>query len=518
MVLEEGRTISDAAETLQLDRKTVAKYCKLPTFAPKSIQAPRKRQPRTCKLDQYKEFIDEILKSDSVAPKKQRHTITRITNRLIEEYGFKLSKETVRRYVTERKREMGTKKEDGFIPIIHKPGSAQADFGTADIIIDDMKITKAKYLVLSFPYSNAAFCQVCYGENLECLLESLVAIFEHIGGVPSVIWFDNASAIVQEIKPYGERDVTDRFEAFRQYYKFDAVYMNPYAGHEKGHVENKVGTIRRNFLVPIPSYATLKEANEAMLEKSEKYIADTFHYKKHIPVRVLYEGDCAAFLPLPAERFHTERWETVVTDKMGFFKVDGGKYTYSSSPYAKNQSVNVEMTAETVTVFTLGMEMLAQHKRLYAEHGTSIDWSAYIVLISRKPRSLLNTGLAGLLPVDMREHLLTCDLAERYLFLRLLAALTRRKGLEEAISTIQSKSQGVYSFEILHKIYSQLFPKELDAMIFDEEEQEAMADIDEPETLPDMDEQLTEDDLDPVESTTDLKELDKLLEGGDDNG
>lgn len=50
---------------------------------------------------------------------------------------------------------------------------------------------EAKYLVLSFPYSNGGFLQLNYGENMECLLEGLVAIFEHIGGVPTEIWFDN---------------------------------------------------------------------------------------------------------------------------------------------------------------------------------------------------------------------------------------------------------------------------------------------------------------------------------------
>ncbi len=269
MVLEEGYTILETAQILELNRKTVAKYCDMDMFVPKSAQAPKGKQSRASKLDQYKEFIDEVLETDSDAPKKQRHTATRIANRLNEERGADLSIETVRRYVTERKREMGIKKESGFIPIIHKPGSAQVDFGTADFIIDNVRLHKAKYLVLSFPYSNAAYVQLCYGENLECLLEGLTAIFKHIKGVPNVIWFDNASAIVQEIKPFGERGVSDKFAAFRHFYRFEAVYMNPYSGNEKGNVENKVGTVRRNFLVPIPAYATLEEANKAMLTKSD---------------------------------------------------------------------------------------------------------------------------------------------------------------------------------------------------------------------------------------------------------
>ena len=46
----------------------------------------------------------------------------------------------------------------------------------------------------------------------ECLLEGLVAIFEHIGGVPTEIWFDNTRTIVTKVIKGGGRDVTERFQ------------------------------------------------------------------------------------------------------------------------------------------------------------------------------------------------------------------------------------------------------------------------------------------------------------------
>ena len=64
--------------------------------------------------------------------------------------------------------------------MLHKPGEAQADFGTADFYEGETLYRDAKYLVLRFPHSNGAYLQLNYGENLECLLEGLVAMFEHI--------------------------------------------------------------------------------------------------------------------------------------------------------------------------------------------------------------------------------------------------------------------------------------------------------------------------------------------------
>lgn len=95
---------------------------------------------------------------------------------------------------------------------MHHPGEGQADFGTADFCENSRLHHEAKYLVLSFPYSNGGFLQLNYGENMECLLEGLVAIFEHIGGVPTESWFDNTRTIVTKVIKGGGRDVTERFQ------------------------------------------------------------------------------------------------------------------------------------------------------------------------------------------------------------------------------------------------------------------------------------------------------------------
>src|ERR1700735_471426 len=65
---------------------------------------PRKGMtPRGSKLDAFKPAIDEILKADLDAPRKQRHTITRIYRRLMDEHQMAdVSYPVVRAYVAER--------------------------------------------------------------------------------------------------------------------------------------------------------------------------------------------------------------------------------------------------------------------------------------------------------------------------------------------------------------------------------------------------------------------------------
>jgi hypothetical protein len=56
------------------------------------------------KLDPFKPAIDEMLKADLDAPRKQRHTVTRIWHRLMDEHGMAdVPYPVVRAYVAERK-------------------------------------------------------------------------------------------------------------------------------------------------------------------------------------------------------------------------------------------------------------------------------------------------------------------------------------------------------------------------------------------------------------------------------
>lgn len=147
---------------------------------------------------------------------------------------------------------------DGFLPLQHYPGESQADFGAAEFYENGMKY-KGKYLELSFPQSNKGYLQLNYGENMECLLEGLDAIFRHIKCVPNEIWFDNTKTIVAKVIRSGGREITERFKRFREHYHFKAVFTNLSSGHEKGNVENKVGYHRRNSLFPCHgSYHFLK--------------------------------------------------------------------------------------------------------------------------------------------------------------------------------------------------------------------------------------------------------------------
>jgi len=89
---------------------------------------------RGSKLDKYKSDIDSWLEEDKRMRKKQRHTAKRIYNRLKDKYtDFSVSYRTVVTYVTAKKKELYDISKS-YLPLEHKPGEAQIDFGRAEFI------------------------------------------------------------------------------------------------------------------------------------------------------------------------------------------------------------------------------------------------------------------------------------------------------------------------------------------------------------------------------------------------
>ena len=77
-------------------------------------------------MDPYKAAIDDMLGADLNAPRKQRHTATRVLARLVDEHGASgLSYSTVRDYVRVRRAQIdleGGRQVEAFIAQHHGPG------------------------------------------------------------------------------------------------------------------------------------------------------------------------------------------------------------------------------------------------------------------------------------------------------------------------------------------------------------------------------------------------------------
>ena len=456
---EQDKNISEIAQKMHMNWRTVQKYVDMDDFnlpAPK----PENSQNACPKLEPFKPLIDSWLQEDKKAPRKQRHTAKRICRRLETETGqFDCSYRLVAEYVKLKKEQMHLDNQDrGKLPLVHHPGESQGDFGSADFY-ENGRHYSGKYFVVSFPYSNQGYFQLNYGENMECLLEALDAIFRHIGGVPPEIWFDNTSTIVTKVIKGGCRDITERFSHFQEHYGFRAVFCNPESGWEKGNVECKVGYSRRNFLVPVPRFVSLQDYNAKLLAEAD-LDGSREHYRKDGCIASLFEADRKSLRPLPTVSFELAAFISGIrTNGWGKFTLSNGAHEYSVSPNHANAAVTVKLTSSAVTVMDEMLRVIVTHRRLYgSEHQESMEWTPYLSYISRHPRSLKNTGIYEMMPDELRGYLNSCAGADRGKILKTLAELTGRTGFDSALQTVsQAVRYQARDPESLQSLYRRLY-------------------------------------------------------------
>ena len=224
-VFVEGLSEREAAKRFGLARGTVRKMLRYAT-----PPGYRRRQPaQRPKLDPFTGIVDQILIDDQERPKKQRHTAKRIFDRLRDEYDFTGGYTIVKDYVRDKK--LGG--QEMFVPLVHPPGDAQADFGEALVVIDGVQ-RKAHYLVVDLPHSDDAFVKAFPAETTEVFCEGHNAAFRHFGGVPRSILYDNTTLAVARILGDGRRKRTRVFSELQSHYLFSDRFGRPGKGNDKG--------------------------------------------------------------------------------------------------------------------------------------------------------------------------------------------------------------------------------------------------------------------------------------------
>lgn len=424
----EGYSISEIAKMNGISRDTVYKYLKQDDFSPK----PPAKKTVASKLDPYKPIIRQWIQDDAKNWKKQKHTARRIWKRLVSEYGADVCESTVSRYVAKLRRK-DIAPAGQFLDLVWEPGQAQADFGEADFYVMGVR-KRLSFFVLVFPYSNVGLAQVFPGENSECVCQALKQIFEYIGGVPLRIVFDNATGIGRRICEATR--TTELFGRFAAHYDFAYSFCNPYSGHEKGSVENKVGYIRRNLLVPLPQITDIDSFNKGLLDKCMG-TSDKTHWKKNEPEGQLFAEDKFALHGLPENPFEVVRYVKAQADKKGKIKVDGPHY-YSTSPAFAGCEMTIALGATKIQVFDDDSTFVCQHPRAYGSAPTdSTDPSSQLHLLCLKPGGWQNSQVRASLSDELRSYMDSLDKDKLKEELRLIRDESARSGWSATLQAIE---------------------------------------------------------------------------------
>ncbi|MHC4854243.1 MAG: IS21 family transposase [Planctomycetota bacterium] len=330
------------------------------------------------KLGPYLERIGQILASDKSMPSKQRHTAKRIFERLQEE-GYSGGYTQVKAAV----REMKQRTREVFVPLEHRPGEAQADFGYA-VVKQRGVLRKVAFFVMTLPYSDAIFVQAFERICTEVLWEAHRRAFEFFGGVPCRITYDNDRTMVAGVIGPRVRKLTQGFLQLLSHYLFDTHFCRVRRPNEKGVAESTVRYGRLNFFVPVPEIDDLEPLNVRLLEQCRRDLARRLR-GKGASKAVLLEDDRAAFLALPAAPFDACRKASTTASSLSLVRFETNDYSvpvrYAHHPVVVRGYVDrVEMSHKG--------QHIATHKRLWGHEGVCFDPVHYLALLERKPGAL----------------------------------------------------------------------------------------------------------------------------------
>lgn len=395
----EGKTYAEICKMTGRNYRTVKKYIEKDDFNEKTHKA--KRPNRTNDL---RPIIQKWLIEDQARHHKQRHTAKKIFERLSKEHPaiMSVSERTIRNVVREERTKVYGPKE-AYLKLEHPGGEAQVDFGMVKVF-ENGALVDFHELILSFPKSNAGFAVLTRSETREALLEGLVQIFSFVGYVPAAILFDQmASCALRGRDEQGLVKVAEKVLRFANHYGFQIKFCNPGSGHEKGHVENKVGTLRRNLFVPEPIITDLGKFNKELLPRCVQRHEEK-HYRLGEPIADLFEKEKTLMIPFNTIPFDTARYESRRVTKQGLIKFS--QCYYSVSPKHVGETVTLKVMASELEIYNKDLtKKITSHPRLFKEGQESIHYIDFIDVLKLRPSALKYSGIYSLLPRPWQEYL-----------------------------------------------------------------------------------------------------------------
>ena len=371
----------------------------------------------------YLDYVNEILVcSQSNKNPKDRITAAAIYQRLQESdppfLGYPpVSKRTIERIVRMARKGLNMAPyeiQDHYLRLEHEKGSAQADFGEMDIILNH-RPSKIFLFLMVFPYSNRKFACALPAQNFECLAEGINRIFTQIQGVPRVIRFDNMSTAVAQVKVDEDtqhsvkdangkyRKLTDGFAHLVTHYRFGFEFCNVRAGHEKGAVEQAVNWFRSRFFAITREFdGDYDKLNDELFSFCERY-AQNHHYKhQNETMAERFERERAALLPLPSDPFVGVVWLSRSADKYGKVRINNNDFNIGAS---FPSVVRIRCTWNTYEFFVEEKKVLTA-KREYEQGKDFILWEAELSALIKKPTAFKSSTLGKVTPPEVKEFIL----------------------------------------------------------------------------------------------------------------
>jgi transposase len=397
---EELGSFRAVADVVGCDHKTVKAHVLRARVDEKSAA----RRPRLA--DEFTEMIHAKLEAT------KGHITAKALMRTLLAAGYTGSARTLRRAVAEAKAELRLRTRRVYRPWNSPPGDVLiVDWGHVGSVQTAAGVRPLSAFCGVLGWSRYRFLRFTTSQRFAALAGGLATCFEHLGGVPTRVMFDNPKTVTM-LFVAGQSVFNPDLVRLASHYPFTPITAAAADPESKGKVEAVVRYVKSDC-VPAEGFASLDAANRW----AEQWCAEANS--------AVHPETCA----VPTERLDAERpllralrerpavatGEQRRVDKCATVRMASARY--SAPAHLVGQWVDVSVDGDLVRISNQGAEV-ALHA-LQAPGGASID--------DRHYPTPPPTGMRALRPVTAteREFLALGPVAEAYLRAAAAAGATR---------------------------------------------------------------------------------------------
>ena len=357
----------------------------------KMIEKPKynstNREPKIM-TDDIKEKIKEFIKENEIKRNTGKAKMCMTAQDMFEELveqGFSLSYSSVTKYIRQYKNNEYT--HEAYIKQDYDYGDiCEFDWGEVKLNINGTEM-KFRMAVFTMAKSNYRFAYLYNNENTQSFIDAHIRFFEHIGGVPKCMVYDNMKVAVAKFIGKTEKEATESLKKLSLYYGFKYRFCNVRSGNEKGHVENSVDFVRRKAFSGMGTFETLNEALNRLAERLSKYNdIKTKYLSNQSPAEILKieKNYLLKLMPTYANCIDV----TLRVDKLSTISYLQNRYSVPDSLVLK--PVDVKVFTDRLEIF-YNNKLVATHNKNYGNKEWSIEIMHYAKTLSRKPGALIGS-------------------------------------------------------------------------------------------------------------------------------
>lgn len=361
MILElqrQGLSVSAIAAQSGLDRKTVRKYIRQGAVAPQY----KPRTPRVTLIEPFKPFLRQRL---AAFPQLSGARLLRE----IGELGYAGGKSCLNDFLRQVRPLQVAPFEVRFeTPPGHQ---AQVDFAEFRVRFAHEPDTERKVwlFALVLGHSRYLWAQFVMHQDLPTVLRCHIDAFEHLGGAPRQILYDQMKTAVNS-------DATDtrpiiynsKLLACAAHYGFTPKACQPYRAKTKGKVERGFRYVRADFFMA-RQFLDMADLNQQLRHWLDTVANVRLHGSTDRIVTEHFAQERPALQPLPAGRFDAVLRSERRLNSEGCVSV-GGNY-YSVPDGTASRMLAVQITPHEVHIFDED-RLLAVHPRLNGRKQRSV--------------------------------------------------------------------------------------------------------------------------------------------------